>query len=38
MEEDKIVVCDKCGEETENCLVGDETYDYCHDCGITSNN
>lgn len=26
------VDCEKCGEETGNSLIGDESYSYCREC------
>ena len=33
----KVVLCEKCGEETGERLVGDEVYDYCKNCDWVTN-
>lgn len=30
---DTILICDKCGGEAGQNLIGDEVYDWCDDCG-----
>ena len=29
--------CERCGEETSNRMVGDESYNYCKDCNWITN-
>lgn len=32
IDEEPIVECDRCGQETHQRLIGDELYDVCDEC------
>ena len=37
MEREQPLNCEKCGEETSNRMVGDESYNFCRECNWVTN-